>query len=256
MSKKIENAKNLYLKGIRDWKIEVVREYTWDRYTQHSTWVKDGVEWFIDFFKWFIKRSTSRDIKIVRAIEDWKYVFVTAYQDINNWSAKWVTTDLFDTDDNEKIIEHWDVISAYVEVDKTVSWNDVVLWDFELKDLDKTEYNKSIIRSFMVDIFQNKNYKNLDKYITPNKYIEHSPNIWNGIESFRKYLDENNFTYEFIFRVIGQWNYVVSYSKVVSWNKDYAVFNIFRLKNWKIVEHWDNSEEILDRSKWGNSGKF
>lgn len=36
MGRKLENAKNLYLKGIRYGKIEVVKDYTGDRYTQHS----------------------------------------------------------------------------------------------------------------------------------------------------------------------------------------------------------------------------
>ncbi|WP_256369376.1 hypothetical protein [Tenacibaculum sp. M341] len=43
MSKKLENAKGLYLDGIRDGKIhEAINKYTGDRYTQHSTGVKDG----------------------------------------------------------------------------------------------------------------------------------------------------------------------------------------------------------------------
>lgn len=50
MSQKLENAKALYLEGIRDGNIEVVKKYTRDRYTQHSTKVEDGVEGFLAFF--------------------------------------------------------------------------------------------------------------------------------------------------------------------------------------------------------------
>jgi predicted SnoaL-like aldol condensation-catalyzing enzyme len=52
MSQRLENARNLYMEGIRDGKPrEAVTKYTGDRYTQHSTGVKDGVEGFVEFFE-------------------------------------------------------------------------------------------------------------------------------------------------------------------------------------------------------------
>ncbi len=111
---RLENAKALYREGIAEGNpVEAINAYTGDRYTQHSTGVKDGRDGFIEFFTEFIKRNPSRDIQIVRGWEDGQYVFLQAYQNINNGEAEWVTTDFFDTDDNGKIIEHWDVISAF-----------------------------------------------------------------------------------------------------------------------------------------------
>ena len=134
MSKKSENAKNLYLQGIKEGKMGVVKEYSGERYTQHSTGVADGAQGFINFFKGFLERTKDRDIQIIRTIEDGSYVFVHVYQDIDNGAAKWITTDLFDTDENDKLIEHWDVISAYKEANETVSGNDMILGDFKIKD--------------------------------------------------------------------------------------------------------------------------
>ena len=108
MSKKSENAKNLYLQRIKEGKVEVVKEYTGDRYTQHSTGVKDGTDGIIEFFNGFIRRTTDRDIRVIRILEDGRYFFAYVYQDIDNGSAKWVTTDLSGTDANDKIVEHWD----------------------------------------------------------------------------------------------------------------------------------------------------
>lgn len=43
MLKNVENAKNLYLRGIRDGEVqEVLDNYMGDSYTQHSTGVRDG----------------------------------------------------------------------------------------------------------------------------------------------------------------------------------------------------------------------
>jgi len=55
MSWKIENAKNLYLEGIRDGNpVEAVNKYTGATYIQHSTGVADGKDGFIEFFGEFI----------------------------------------------------------------------------------------------------------------------------------------------------------------------------------------------------------
>jgi predicted SnoaL-like aldol condensation-catalyzing enzyme len=43
MTTRLENAKNLYLEGIRDGKArEAITKYSGARYAQHSTGVKDG----------------------------------------------------------------------------------------------------------------------------------------------------------------------------------------------------------------------
>ncbi|APD06844.1 hypothetical protein UJ101_01325 [Flavobacteriaceae bacterium UJ101] len=256
MSKKLETAKNLYLKGIKEGHIDVVDEYTGDRYTQHSTGVPDGAAGFKEFFADFLNRTNDRDIRVIRAIEDGNNVFVHVYQDIDNGTAKWVTTDLFDTDENDKMIEHWDVIAAYVEKDQTVSGNDVVLGDFELKDLDKTEENKKLVRSFLVDVFQNGNHQNVEQYISTTQYIQHNPQVPNGIDAVKQFLATQDFQYDFIFKIIGQGDHVVSYSKATFGGQELAVFDIFRIENGKIVEHWDNMEPIPPRTEWANTGKF
>ena len=256
MSQKLENAKNLYLEGIRDGRMDVVHQYSGDRYTQHSTGVADGTQGFKDFFKGFLERTKDRDIRVIRAIEDGSFVFVHVYQDIDNGSAKWITTDMFDTDENDKLVEHWDVIAAYREPSENMGGTDMVLGDFELKDLDKTEENKALIRSFFVDIFQNGNHDKVADYISTKEYINRNPHVPNGIDAVKLFLATQDFNYDFIFKVIGQGNHVVSYSKATLDGKEIAVFDIFRIENGKIVEHWDNMEPIPPRSEWANTGKF
>lgn len=256
MGQKLENAKRLYLEGIRDGNIEAVKKHSGNRYTQHSTGVKDGTQGFMEFFKGFLERTNDRDIRIIRAIEDGSLVFVQVYQDIDHGTARWVTADMFDTDGNDKLIEHWDVIAAYKGTQETVSGHDVILGDFELKDLDKTEENKALVRSFLVDVYQNGNYDALDKYISTEEYIQHNPNLTDGINAMKQFLATQDFTYDFIFKVIGQGDHVVSYGKSMLNGQEYAVFDIYRIENGKIVEHWDNMEPIPPREEWENTGKF
>lgn len=256
MGKKLENVKKLYLEGIRKGQLEAVDMYTGDRYTQHSTGVRDGADGFKEFFMGFLKRTKIRDIQIIRGIEDGNYVFVHAYQDIDNGVAKWITTDLFDMDSEDKTIEHWDSIAAYKAPSETASGNDMVLGNFELKDLDKTEENKALIRNYIVDVFQNRDLNSLNKYISTEGLIQHNPLIDNGIDAFSEYITEHEVYYNFVFNVIGQGDHVVSLSKVTIDRKEHCVFDIYRIENSKIVEHWDNIEEISPREEWVNTGKF
>ena len=51
------------------------------------------------------------------------FVFISNY-DINNGSTKWITLDMFDTDQNDNLVEHWDVIAKYLEPSEIISGND------------------------------------------------------------------------------------------------------------------------------------
>ncbi len=72
----------------------------------------------------------------------------------------------------------------------------------------------------------------------------------------KQFLATEDFQYDFIFKVIGYGNYVASYSKAVLNKKEFAVMDLFRIEEGKIVEHWDVIEAIEPREQWVNSGKF
>lgn len=67
---------------------------------------------------------------------------------------------------------------------------------------------------------------------------------------------ENDASVDFVFKVIGQGNLVVAYSKMWIANQDYAIMQLFRLEDGKIVEHWDNKEVMPQKSELTNLGKF
>jgi len=84
MSKKLENARSLYIQGIKEGKIDVILKYSGNRYTQHSTGVADGVEGFKDFFKGFLQRTKERDIRIIRSIDPTLYMVVSQAKNYYN----------------------------------------------------------------------------------------------------------------------------------------------------------------------------
>ena len=260
MGRKLDNAIGLYMEGIRDGNArEAVTKYTGNRYTQHSTGVADGVEGFVEFFESFIERNPVRDIQIIRGFEDGQYVFVQAYQNINDGEAEWITTDLFDTDANDKIVEHWDVIAPVAAT--SVSGHSQIDGPTEISNLDETERNKSIVSGFLGKVLQNGEFDRVTDYVSTDTYIQHNPQVADGLaglQAFVSTLAEQGLTmvYDSVFKVVGQGNFVASYSKMSMGDDEYAVFDIFRLEDGLIVEHWDNMELILPKDQWGNSGKF
>ena len=248
MNQKLANATNLYMDGIRDGNArEAVTKYTGARYTQHSTGVKNGVEGFVEFFEPFLQRCPVRDIRVVRSIVDGQFVFLQVFQDINNGEAKWVTTDLFDTDEDDKIIEHWDVISAYDAVgDSSV---DQINGPTEIEDEATTAKNKEVVRDFMCDVMVLGQSEKMTRFVNKDALKVHASS---EVDSLSAYIG----AYDHVFKVIGQGNFVVAYSRVKHDEKEIARFDLFRLQNGLIQELWVNQEVVPPKNEWANGGKF
>lgn len=256
MDIKLQNATNLYLEGIRDGNyVEAVNKYTGARYTQHSTGVKDGKEGFIEFFGDFVKRCPVRDIQIIRGWVDGNFAFLTAYQNINNGEAEWVTTDFFEYDENDKIVEHWDVISAYAP--NTPSGHTSIDGPTEVTDLDNTAQNKQLVRDMITQaLMPGGDPTRLAEFISTDTYIQHNKEVADGFEHFYQLATMPNrpLNYDEIVLCVGQGNFVATLCKANWEGKPYAQVDVFRIENGKIVEHWDNVEPVPEHSV--NSGKF
>ena len=260
MGLRLDNAKALYLEAIRDGNYaEAISKYSGSRYTQHSTPVRDGREGFIEFFAEFVQRNPVRDIEIVRGFEDGQYVFLHVVQSLNGGEYRYVTADIFDTDDDAMLIEHWDIITEMV--DETVSGNTQVDGPTEPTDLDRTEQNKALVRGFLRDVLVGGDFGKLSRYISADTYIQHNPDIADGIDGLTAFVaglaaEGTSMAYDEIHKVIGCGDFVAALSKMTLGGTDMAVIDLFRIESGKIVEHWDVIEEILPEETWVNSGKF
>lgn len=255
MSKKMDNALGIYMLGIRDGQPEeAMRRFTGERYTQHSGGVSDQKEGFIAFFNEFLARNPKREIRVLRSIEDGPLVFCHVIQTLNDGAAEWVTMDIFDTDREDRVIEHWDVIEAYQPT--LTSGEDMLAGPTKTCDLDKTEANKAIVKEYVKRVLTAGLYEQLDNYVAA-EIVQRIPNISSGREALRNALiDGSAGTTEMLAQLMGQGDMVVTLSKVVRDNNDHAVVDLYRVHEGKICEHWATSEEITPRSEWANTGKF
>jgi predicted SnoaL-like aldol condensation-catalyzing enzyme len=244
VGKRLDNAKALYLQAIRDGDfVAAINAHAGARYTQHSTPVKDGKAGFIEFFGEFVERNPIRDIEIVRGFEDGQYVFLQVVQTLNNGEFRYVTADIFDTDIDGKLIEHWDMI-AEMAGDAKMGQHQIA-GPTEPSDLGKTEQNKVLVRDFLTDVLKNGERDKLTDYVSGANFTQHG--LRAGFESM---------IYEQVHNVIGCGNFVAAMSKMTLDGTGMAVIDLFRVEDDRIVEHWDVMEEIMPQETWVNSGKF
>ena len=254
MGVRLDNAKALYLRGIRDGEFEAaIHRYAGDRYTQHSTPVRDGKEGFIEFFANFIERNPQREIEILRGFEDGRFVFLHAVQVLNGGESCWVTADIFDTDDVGKLVEHWDIIEALSN--DGPSGRTQVDGPTELLDLGETAANKALVAAFVTEVLQGGDSAAVERFVAED-YVEHNPARGEGRAALAALLDEGAVRYEAVHKLIGSGWFVATLAEVSLDSGPAAVIDLYRVEGAKIVEHWDVTEEILPEDQWVNSGKF
>lgn len=260
MGMRLDNAKALYLEAIGDGDyVAAIDKYAADPYLQHSTPVRDGKDGFIEFFSEFVERNPKRKIEIVRGFEDGQYVFLHALQTLNDGEYRYVTADIFDTNDEGKMIEHWDLIAEWV--DESVSGHTQIDGATEVTDLDRTEENKTLVRDFVTDVLINGDMDKVTEYISTETYLQHNPLVGDGLEGLTAFVatlteQGKSMVYQKIHKLVGSGNFVAVLSEMQLAGADTAVLDLFRVEDGRIVEHWDVMEEILPRDEWVNSGKF
>jgi len=181
---------------------------------------------------------------------------VHAYQSLNDGEAQWVTTDFFRYDEEDKILEHWDVIAEYAE--NTPSGHTSVDGPTEVVDLEKTEENKALVRSLIEDaLMPGGNPHNLERFINPNKYIQHNKEVADGLEHFQKLARVPNrpLNYQDLVLLVGQGNFVATLCRA-TWTEgekvsEYAQADLFRVEDGLIVEHWDCVEPVPPKRRVG-----
>ena len=163
--------------------------------------------------------------------------------------------------ENGKIVEHWDNL---LEIQKpNPSGRTQFDGETTITDLDKTAANKNIVKGFIEDVVINHQMEKITTYINPTKYIQHNPAVADGLDGFgnaMKYFAENGLVMEYtkLHKVLGQGNFVLTMSEGKFGKGDHTAFyDLFRIENGQIVEHWDVIATIPAKETWKNTnGKF
>lgn len=224
------------------------------KYVQHNLAVGDGLAGFGEV----MQNAPEGGFKtnVIRSFQDGDYVFTHTEYDFFGPKAGF---DVFRFE-NGLIVEHWDNLlelkpanpSGRSQLDGAV----------EITDRDKTATNKSLVNEFVQNVLVDGQMDKLADYFDGDNYIQHNPSIGDGLSGLGAAIQtmaEQGVKMEInkIHKVLGEGNFVLVMSEGAFAGKPTAYYDLFRVENNKIAEHWDVMEPILPQSEWKNqNGKF
>lgn len=236
---------------------EVLNYVSDKKYIQHNLSFPDGKEAIVGFFK---GEPTGIKTTIHRAIEDGGFVFVhSTYGGVWNNGTPQVAFDVFKFE-NGLAVEHWDNLqdetpanlSGHTETDGTVN----------ISENDKTSENKTFTNGFVDTILVKADYSNLQSYFDGNSYINHSPGVADGLDGLNDALAGMakmgiTMKYDTIHKIIGDGDLILSICEGYLGDAHTSFYDMFRIENGKVAEHWDVVATIPAKSDWqNNNGKF
>ena len=238
---------------------DIAKELLAEDYIQHNLAYGTGRDAFISSVEYLASADEKTTVENIRAFEDGDKVFL---QTVYNFAGagEQVAFDIFRFDNEGKIAEHWDNLAAKAEPNP--SGHTQIDGTMEVTDLDKTEENRKLVEDFLYDVMQGNNLDKTPDYFDGDTYIQHNTGIADGVSGLNEALaalaEQNiQMIYTTTHQVLAQGNFVLAVSEGTFGDKSTAYYDLWRVENGKIAEHWDVMETIADKSTWQNqNGKF
>ena len=238
---------------------DTAKELLAEDYIQHNLAYGTGRDAFISSVEYLASADEKTTVENIRVFEDGdKVILQTVYNFAG--AGEQVAFDIFRFDNEGKIAEHWDNLAAKAEPNP--SGHTQIDGTMEVTDLDKTEENRKLVEDFLYDVMQGNNLDKTPDYFDGDTYIQHNTGIADGVSGLNEALaalaEQNiQMIYTTTHQVLAQGNFVLAVSEGTFGDKPTAYYDLWRVENGKIAEHWDVMETIADKSTWQNqNGKF
>jgi predicted SnoaL-like aldol condensation-catalyzing enzyme len=223
-------------------------------FKNHNPMAYDG----IDGVKGFITHMPpgGNPLKVVRAFQDGPYVFTQSEGDL---FGQKVFFDIYRFD-HGLIVEHWDNMTDVTPPNQ--SGHTPIDGPTKATDLKDTEKNKQLVRNFYETIFLKGQFDQMSSYFNGDNFIRHDARGGDGLSALGALIQEQAkkgvvMTVSKINLVLGQGDFVLVAASGSIAGKPVAYYDLFRVQNSKIAEHWDVIEDIPSPDQFKNqNGKF
>ncbi len=223
-------------------------------YKQHNLAVADGLEGFSEVLHHAPEGGFKA--KVVRSFQDGDYAITHTVYDF--FGPK-IGFDIFKFE-NGQIIEHWDNFSDLATANPSgrTQTDGVTI----VTDLDKTTQNKALVKDFINTVLIKGEFDKMHQYFDGDHYLQHNAMIGDGVSGLGKALEEMatqgiTMVFNENHLVLGEGNFVLAVSEGTFAGKPTSFYDLFRIENGKIAEHWDTIETILpEADRKNNNGKF
>jgi predicted SnoaL-like aldol condensation-catalyzing enzyme len=146
-----------------------------------------------------------------------------------------------------KIAEHWEAMQP--EATDTVSGHGMVDGPTRPTDLELTEENRELVRRLIEDVFVGGDVYALGDFFDGDALIQHNPLFPDGVSGLGKALEElaqegRTVEYVKLHRIVAEGDFVFTQSEGTLGGVPYSFYELFRVADGKVAEHWDVSCEV------------
>ncbi|MEM9377302.1 MAG: nuclear transport factor 2 family protein [Pseudomonadota bacterium] len=218
---------------------EVARDLVTADYIQHNPQIQTGAEGLVNFIP--LVEQSGLTVTPHRVITEGDMVVLhSTFENADAFGApRFAAFDVFRVEDG-LVAEHWDNLQPIPEV--TASGRGMTDGAIEITDRDKTEENKQLVLGFVHDVLGRAAPEKASQY--SEVYMQHNPNLKDGIdglfEGTQAWADQGFVITKFEPQiVVAEGNFVFVASDATVSGKPWAFFDLWRVEDGLIVEHWD-----------------
>ena len=228
-------------------------------YIQHNLAYGTGRDAFVGSVAYLASAPVKTTVNNIRSFADGDKVFLHTIYNFAG-AGEQVAFDIFRFDDCGKIAEHWDNLAALAAPNP--SGHTQTDGSMAITDLDKTEENRKLVEGFLYDVMKGNHPEKTPDYFDGDAYIQHNTGIADGLSGLGTALaalaeQGIQMIYTTVHQVLAQGNFVLAVSEGTFGGAPTAYYDLWRVENGKIAEHWDVMETIAEKSTWQNqNGKF
>ncbi|MGB6287718.1 MAG: nuclear transport factor 2 family protein [Xanthobacteraceae bacterium] len=234
--------------------VTAVDRYFGEPFTQHDPNLADGLAGMKSFAA-EIASSPNANVKIYRTLVDKDFVLLhSIYEGVARYGGSAIAFDLFRFNDG-KIVEHWG--GQEPQAPPNLSGRTQVDGPSEIVDREKTEDNRTLVRTYRETVMLSLRFDRIGDFIDDAHYAQHASKIGDGIARLRDRIaslaKEGGQLYLTPRRFVAEGNFVLVLTEGDLPSGPTALYDLFRVENGKIVEHWDVLTPIPPRDQWKNA---
>ena len=248
------NARQAMIDLFRKKDATVVDRYFGESFVQHDPNLADGLAGMKSFAA-DVASAPAADITIYRTLVDGDFVLLhSRYVGVGRYGASAIAFDLFRFEDG-KIVEHWG--GQEPEAPPNLSGRTQVDGPTEVLDREKTEANRTLVWTYRETVMVSLRFDRIEEFIEGAHYAQHASKIGDGIARLRDRIasvaKEGGRLYLTARRFVAEGNFVLVLTEGDLPSGPTALYDLFRIENGKIVEHWDVLTPIPPRDQWKNA---
>jgi predicted SnoaL-like aldol condensation-catalyzing enzyme len=241
----------------RDRDSSAIDRFFTEPFVQHDPNIGDGLPGLRAFVS-ELANSPTTNVTIYRTVVDGDIVMLhSKYEGWPGFSGPVIAFDLFRFKDG-KIVEHWGGQSA--ETGLNPSGHTQVDGPTAVVDRKESEANRTLVRNFKQVVTVELRFDRVDEFIDGDHYIQHASKVGDGTARMKARVSQvarpGDTPVLIPRRYVADGNFVLclveSRTEPVTANYD-----LFRVENGKIAEHWDVLSIIPPQNQWKNmNGPF